>query len=293
VNALAASVYSSPDVFATEQRSIFLETWQLAGFTSQLADDGEFVMAPIGDRSVVVRNFGGSLRAFTNVCAHRGARIAKAEHGNGPLLCPYHAWNYGRDGAPVGPPEAAASGARLERWRLETVGSLVLVKLRDDGRSLEESLGVQHETVARFANALGDHIATEVATLRANWKVRVEDALDDYRARVVRPSTFVVFPNVVLSSTGDLVVIERVGPLGPRESRSAVHVFAARCAPLLDRDLARRTVAALAGDASICERVQLGLEELEERAILGEGEQRIAAFQRAYREAMPEGSVGP
>jgi phenylpropionate dioxygenase-like ring-hydroxylating dioxygenase large terminal subunit len=181
------SCYSDPAIHAREERAIFRATWQLAGFDSQLTCDGAFITARVGGRSVVVRREGGELRAFTNVCAHRGAQIFSDCSGATPFRCDSHGWTYDHDGRACG--AGADSRARLERWQLARLGPLVLVKLRDDGVSLEAALGAVREPVARIADALGEKLLEDAHVVRANWKVPVENALDQYHLMPIHSRT--------------------------------------------------------------------------------------------------------
>lgn len=74
--------------------------WALLGRAADLADHGQWITGWIGAVPVLVRNFGGDLRGFRNVCSHRFALMLTEPAGKGPLRCPYHAWVYDDDGVP-------------------------------------------------------------------------------------------------------------------------------------------------------------------------------------------------
>ena len=74
--ALAARLYLDPQTLALEQQRIFERTWQLAGHVSQLPQPGSYLTAQAGTQPVlVVRDEDGSIRAYRNVCRHRGSRL--------------------------------------------------------------------------------------------------------------------------------------------------------------------------------------------------------------------------
>ncbi|MBW3592715.1 MAG: Rieske (2Fe-2S) protein, partial [Actinobacteria bacterium] len=105
---LPASWYSDPDVLRREQERIFRRSWQYAGRAEELADPGDYVTCRAGDVPVVVvRDEGGELRAYVNVCRHRGHEVASGAGNRRTLQCPYHAWTYGLDGALLAAPRTA------------------------------------------------------------------------------------------------------------------------------------------------------------------------------------------
>ena len=92
----------SPDVFAIERERIFAHAWVYAGREEQLENPGDYFLAEVaGEDLILLRDGSSVVRAFYNVCRHRGARLCEAAQGHvgGSLQCPYHAWTYALDGA--------------------------------------------------------------------------------------------------------------------------------------------------------------------------------------------------
>ena len=100
---LERDFYVAPEVFEADLARIFHRHWIFAGYAFQVARPGDFFTYKVGTESViVVRDRAGEIRAFHNVCRHRGSRICKTEQGNAHrLVCPYHRWTYELDGALV------------------------------------------------------------------------------------------------------------------------------------------------------------------------------------------------
>ena len=100
---LERDFYVAPEVFEADLARIFHRHWVFAGYAFQVARPGDFFTYKVGTESViVVRDRAGEIRAFHNVCRHRGSRICKTEQGNAHrLVCPYHRWTYELDGALV------------------------------------------------------------------------------------------------------------------------------------------------------------------------------------------------
>ena len=92
--------YSDPAVLRLERERIFRRAWQYAGRTGQVAEPGAFFTCDAGGLPiVVVRGKDDGLRAFLNVCRHRGSLVCEGEGRRETLQCPYHAWTYDLDGS--------------------------------------------------------------------------------------------------------------------------------------------------------------------------------------------------
>ena len=92
--------YVSDAVFQADMEQVIGQKWILAGHVSQVPKKGDYFLFRIGvEQIIVIRENATSVRAFFNVCRHRGSIICQADSGNAPrLVCPYHAWTYGLDG---------------------------------------------------------------------------------------------------------------------------------------------------------------------------------------------------
>src|SRR5437588_4723210 len=97
---LPYSWYVDPEILRREQEQIFRPAWQYAGHVAEAPAPGTFFATRAGRTPVVVtRARDGELRAFLNVCRHRGFQVAQGEGRRATLQCGYHAWTYELDGA--------------------------------------------------------------------------------------------------------------------------------------------------------------------------------------------------
>ncbi|MHC0433105.1 aromatic ring-hydroxylating oxygenase subunit alpha [Streptomyces sp. O3] len=202
--------YTDPDVFRREQERIFESLWICAVRAADLDKPGAFRTVRIGRESVVVtRNRAGELRAFLNVCRHRGARLCLEAAGEvrRSLQCPYHAWTYDLDGRLIAAPNLArltdidrsAYGLRPVRLR-EWLGYGWLC-LADEPPSFEETvIGAAAERLGDVAAidrygvaglSLGKRISYDV---RANWKLIVENFMECYHCATIHPELTDVLP---------------------------------------------------------------------------------------------------
>jgi choline monooxygenase len=184
-------------VLAREQERIFGCSWQYAGHTQEVASPGTFATTRVGHLPVVlVRDREGRLRAFLNVCRHRGSLVCDGSGRRETLQCPYHAWTYGLDGALLAAPRADrepgfdASDFGLIPLRVDTWGPFVFVNPDPGAAPLEEALGelprlLADDGIALDAVAFHTRAATEYD---ANWKVCSENYLECYHCSVAHPS---------------------------------------------------------------------------------------------------------
>src|SRR5438067_12415604 len=99
--------YTSPEIYAEEQDPIFTVIWVCGGEAAEIPEAGDYVLRRIaGESVIVVRGRDGALRAFYNVCRHRGTRLCEEPQGrfSETIQCPYHAWTYTIDGQLIGAP---------------------------------------------------------------------------------------------------------------------------------------------------------------------------------------------
>jgi choline monooxygenase len=106
--ALDARLYSDPEIAELEQERIFERSWQLAGHVAQLPEPGSYLTASAGTQPLLLlRDEEGRIRAFRNVCRHRGSRLLSGSGTCGKAVrCRYHGWTYRLDGELIGVPEA-------------------------------------------------------------------------------------------------------------------------------------------------------------------------------------------
>jgi phenylpropionate dioxygenase-like ring-hydroxylating dioxygenase large terminal subunit len=111
---LPAWTYHSPALFALERDNAFLNHWQVAGHVCDIPAPGDWLSFDLlGERAVVMRGQDGEVRAFHNLCRHRGARVVDGAQGHcrGAVVCPFHGWVYNLDGTLRGAAQPDSFGA--------------------------------------------------------------------------------------------------------------------------------------------------------------------------------------
>src|SRR5687767_10034340 len=187
VETLPYSWYADPAMAVAERDRIFRRSWQYAGHTGELDGPGSMFPTQVGGLPVVVvLDREGELRAFLNVCRHRGTVLVNEPQARGTIQCPYHAWTYGLDGALRGAPRSKDEpGFETEELGLvpvqvDTWGPFVFANPDPEAASLAEALCDLPAVVAENGfdvDALAFH--TRVAyEIRANWKIAIENYLE-------------------------------------------------------------------------------------------------------------------
>jgi glycine betaine catabolism A len=199
---LPQKYFISPEVFADEQPKIFSNEWLLIGHQSRVAKPGDyFVVNVAGESLIVTRDQGSVIRAFYNVCRHRGTRLKEDACGHASAIqCPYHAWTYGLDGRLVGAPHMdEVPGFDKADYPLRPVNlgvweGFIFVTLANNPMPLENW----------FAPLAGKFSHWNIATLRpakrieydvhANWKLMFENYSECYHCPGVHPQLQRVSP---------------------------------------------------------------------------------------------------
>ena len=98
---LPGRYYTDPEIFQKEMETFFLRMWISSGRSEQISNPGEYYLCEVAGESIIVtRESTGGVKAFYNVCRHRGTRMCREAQGKfaGRIQCPYHGWTYGLDG---------------------------------------------------------------------------------------------------------------------------------------------------------------------------------------------------
>jgi phenylpropionate dioxygenase-like ring-hydroxylating dioxygenase large terminal subunit len=194
---LPYSWYTDPEILRREQERIFRSAWQYAGHFGQLPEPGTFFTGNAGRTPIVVtRARDDAVRAFVNVCRHRGFVVAEGAGRRETLQCPYHAWTYALDGslrrAPRSDeePDFPREELGLSPISVSTWGPFVFVNAGPDPEPLESALGSMPAQIAELGldvDELVFHTRWE-AEIEANWKVVCENFLECYHCQVAHPA---------------------------------------------------------------------------------------------------------
>jgi choline monooxygenase len=188
--------YSDEELLRRERSRIFARSWQYAGRAADVAGPGSFLTTDAGGVPILVtRDAVGELRAFVNVCRHRGAVLADGCGERSTIQCHYHAWTYDLDGSLRAAPRSErepgfdAAGWSLLPASVGVWGPFLFVNPDAAAEPLEGWLGDLPELLARDIDLDGlvFHSRVEFGA-NANWKIVVENFLECYHCPTAHPS---------------------------------------------------------------------------------------------------------
>ncbi len=191
---LDREIFVSRDIHEQELERIFARCWLFLGHESQIPDAGDFLAAYMGEDPVLLwRGEDGKVRAFLNMCRHRGNRVCRADRGNaGSLMCTYHGWCYGSDGRLTGVPgmkEIYGNELDMTQWGLVEVAQLDIWKglifatfdpeaprLMDYLGGQDGELGIMFDRRAGGTEVIG---GVHKWVMHANWKYAADNFFGD------------------------------------------------------------------------------------------------------------------
>lgn len=189
---LPADFYLDPSIFEMEMKAIFETQWLLAGNACEIPEVGDYLVAGIGQNSIIVLRSEDGFKAFYNSCRHRGSRLCDKDKGHlNKIVCPYHHWTYGLSG------ELQHASDMGEDFRLSDY-PLKPVHLKDICGLLYVSLGESPPDLDYFSDTVSAYIAPhqpartkvacEISLLEeANWKLVIENNRECYHCEGNHP----------------------------------------------------------------------------------------------------------
>ncbi len=186
---LPARFYTDPAIYEAEKPAIFYKSWWCAGHKSQLPKPGSYLTTQIHEQGIVVtRDQEGVLRAFYNVCQHRGHELAKGCGESRTLTCPYHAWTYNLDGTlrtarlTRNMPDFDACDFALKPVLVEEFCGFIFVNLDREARPFKEQTGDLENEIRKYAPPIDEmkFVHRDHYDIKANWKVVIDNFLECY-----------------------------------------------------------------------------------------------------------------
>jgi Rieske 2Fe-2S family protein len=189
--------YLSPSLYEEELEAVWGRQWLFAGHVSQIPEPGDFFTFEIARESLIlIRGDDGAVHALYNVCRHRGFRICDPTQGGHMkrILCPYHAWQYGRDGELLHAPKHADGDPfaytdyGLHEAAVEVWQGFIFVHLSDQPLpSIGAELAAADESMGMLQPERMKIVKTIEYPCAANWKLLMENELECYHCAPSHP----------------------------------------------------------------------------------------------------------
>ena len=204
--------YTSPAILSEERERVFASHWNCVGRASRLANPGDYVVRTVADESlIIVRGRDGELRAFFNVCRHRGTRLCGEAGGqfSETIQCPYHAWTYTTDGRLIGAPHMnEVEGFDKKDYPLHQAAvaeweGFVFVHVGDNPEPFARWFAPMLDRLSRFelpSLRVGHGVTYDV---HANWKLVFQNYSECLHCPAIHPELAAVLP--YQSGANDLV----------------------------------------------------------------------------------------
>jgi carnitine monooxygenase subunit len=190
-------IYRDADFLEAEKERVFATSWQVICHLNDIPRPGDYhTLDFLGEPLVAVRSFGSGVKAFFNVCRHRGARLLDGSGGRCPgrIVCPYHAWTYDLEGRLVGVPQRGEfADFSLDRYGLKPVETeiykgFIFARMKPGLPSVAEMLAPYEDELALYR--LDELMPLGRVTMRrrqVNWKNVTDNYSDGMHISVAHP----------------------------------------------------------------------------------------------------------
>ncbi|MGD2007539.1 MAG: aromatic ring-hydroxylating dioxygenase subunit alpha, partial [Cellvibrionales bacterium] len=191
------SGYFTEDYMALEWDRLWSRSWLIAGVTADIPELGDYFLFRIRHESFIISRTPEGVRAFYNVCPHRGARLVTEERGNRKVfVCPFHSWSFSNGGAlrsitdeSTFKPEVVEHRPGLTQARCEVHGGLIFINMDAAAAPLADEIGLPEGYLENYQidrMRVVRHVRSEWGS---NWKVGVEAFYESYHLHAVHPET--------------------------------------------------------------------------------------------------------
>jgi phenylpropionate dioxygenase-like ring-hydroxylating dioxygenase large terminal subunit len=190
--------YFSPDWMVREWDRLWTRVWLIAGVVSDVREPGDYVTFDLGRESILVtRTESAEIKAYSNVCQHRGNRLEHNDSGSVPrFTCSFHSWQFGLNGElqritdeDTFRPEVVCHRPGLRELRCETRAGIIFVNMDDEAGPLDEFIGLPDGYLEGYNLDQMFVVSHHISEWAANWKTGIDAFYETYHLHAVHPET--------------------------------------------------------------------------------------------------------
>ena len=188
--------YTSHAFMRKEWDHMWTRIWHIAGRTAEVPEAGDYVVHDFMHESVIcIRQEDGSIRAFYNVCQHRGMRLAENSASTDRFTCPYHGWQWEKDGTLLQAQDAAedfpqgnpCGKLHLKELRCDIWGGFIWYTMDDGAPPLLDYLAPIPELYRNYPMETAVRVVWMKIGLNTNWKFATDNFSESYHTRTAHP----------------------------------------------------------------------------------------------------------
>ena len=196
---LPAGSFFSKEMLELEKAVLFRQHWQLVCHVSDIAEAGDFMtLDVVGERALVIRGKDGVVRAFHNLCRHRGSRVVAEESGSckSAIICPFHGWAYNLDGTlrgaaqPASLPEMDPVEMGLKPIEMDLWNGFIFVRFQPGPQpAISEVLARFEDEVTQYDldSLMPSGAGFYRSEIKANWKCVRDVDNEGYHVPMAHP----------------------------------------------------------------------------------------------------------
>ncbi|MGV3770970.1 MAG: aromatic ring-hydroxylating oxygenase subunit alpha [Sphingobium phenoxybenzoativorans] len=191
---IPATRYTDPAFFELEKEKMWPKVWQFAAREEELPEPGDYVVYEnVGKSFILMRQEDGSIKAFYNVCLHRGRKLKLEDGWTAELQCPFHGFTWNNDGSLKNIPcrwdfsHLSDQKMQLPEVSVGRWGGYIFIREAKEGPTIEEFLAPMPEHFKRWKH---EECATALwvgKVIPANWKVVMEAFMESWHTVVTHP----------------------------------------------------------------------------------------------------------
>ena len=192
--------YWDPEWYELERKAIFMRSWLHIGHVCEVPEPGSFIVRDVElarASLLITRSKDGAVRAFHNVCTHRGTQLVQeeTEGKRSQFSCPYHMWTYGSDGKLLSAPDferfyVAKEDCSLKQVQCDVMAGFIFINFDPQPeQSLLEFFGPIAAELEALPSARATHFTECNYEIAANWKTNFDNFQENYHLRFVHPRT--------------------------------------------------------------------------------------------------------